>query len=107
MDAANSVWLYAAMLTLFQLFCNMSLGYQFGALVAVDHSNRFVVLVGGAQCMGIAAGPILGGIAMESYGNPGLYAVSGAALILFLLAILPFLRTRASTIIPASVEAPA
>ena len=107
MDAANSVWLYAAMLTLFQLFWNMSLGYQFGALVAVDHSNRFVVLVGGAQCMGIAAGPILGGIAMESYGNPGLYAVSGAALILFLLAILPFLRTRASTIIPASVEAPA
>lgn len=100
MDAATSVWLYAAMLSVFQIFWNLGIGYQFGALVQADHTNRFVVIVSAAQCAGIAAGPILGGMAMESFGGVGVYMVSGMALIVYLLLIVPnLLEQRVTTTI--------
>jgi predicted MFS family arabinose efflux permease len=94
LDAATSVWAYAAMLTAFQVFWNLGIGYQYGALVAADHSNRFVVIIPAAQCIGIAAGPVIGGIALEGMGNPGVYLVSGTVLALYLLLIVPFLQAR-------------
>ena len=94
MDAATSVWAYAAALSVFQLFWNLGIGYQYGALVDADHSNRFVVIVPAAQCAGIAAGPIIAGVALQGMGNTGVYLVSGAALVLYLVLIVPFLIHR-------------
>jgi predicted MFS family arabinose efflux permease len=97
MDAASSVWLYAGVLSLFQIFWNMAVGFQYGALVDADHSNRFVVMVPAAQCLGIALGPMLGGIALEVLGSSGVYLVSGVGLVAYLVLVVSVLGSASST----------
>jgi predicted MFS family arabinose efflux permease len=94
MEAATTVWLYAFMLSIFQMFWTLAIGYQYGALVEADHSNRFVAIVPAAQCVGIALGPILGGMALENMGNAGVYLVSACSLLLYLLLIVPFISKK-------------
>ena len=92
LNTASEVWFFTAVLTVFQVFWTLALGYQYGALVKADHSNRFVAVVPGSQCIGIALGPALGGIVLEAHGNTGLYLVCGSALLIYLLLILPAIK---------------
>jgi predicted MFS family arabinose efflux permease len=91
-DFTTGLVAYTTMLALFQLCWNLSLGYQFDTLVIVDKSHRFASVVPAAQAAGIALGPILAGNALEIGGSPAIYLVSGIALLLFLVLILP--RTK-------------
>ena len=83
---------YAVFVLIFSaiaFFWNFPLGYHLGVLIREDASNRFIVFVPFIQMSGIAAGPVIGGIAMEQGGMERLALTATIALVMYLLLILP------------------
>jgi len=58
------------------------LPYQMGALAALDTEGRFVVLITAAQGIGSAAGPALGGVAVDTGGLQSLLIAATIAVVL-------------------------
>lgn len=58
------------------------LPYQMGTLAALDTEGRFVVLITAAQGIGSAAGPALGGVAVDTGGLQSLVVAAVVALVL-------------------------
>jgi predicted MFS family arabinose efflux permease len=58
------------------------LPYQMGTLAALDTEGRFVVLITAAQGIGSAAGPALGGVAVDTGGLQSLLIAAVIALVL-------------------------
>ena len=58
------------------------LPYQMGTLAALDTEGRFVVLITAAQGIGSAAGPALGGAAVDAGGLQSLLIAAAVALVL-------------------------
>lgn len=58
------------------------LPYQMGTLAALDTEGRFVVLITAAQGIGAAAGPALGGVAVDTAGLQSLLTAAVVALVL-------------------------
>ena len=86
--------LYLVLLSVFQMGWNLAIGYQFSALVGVDPSHRFVVLVPTFQAIGIALGPLAGGLAIEAFSYGGLLALAGISFALYCAMILPVARSE-------------
>jgi len=62
--------------------------FQLGAISSLDEGGRFVSLIAGAQGIGSALGPLLGGAAFDAVGASGVSMVAVAVLALSLVAFL-------------------
>ena len=83
---------YLAGIGLFLIGWNYALPYQFGVIADVDPSHRYIVLTSPAQALGIAIGPVYGGIFIENFGYAAMFAASGAIIFVYLACVLPFAR---------------
>ena len=81
-------------LSLFQFGWTMAIPYQLGVLTDVDPTHRFIVLTSPAQALGIALGPVIGGVFIESLGYTAMFLAVAVALSLYLGCILPFASKR-------------
>ena len=82
-------------LSIFQFGWTMAIPYQYGVIADVDPTHRFIVLVSPASALGLAFGPVIAGVLIESSGYTAMYIAVGVALALYLACILPF-ATRKS-----------
>ncbi len=85
---------YTLIVGMVQLFWNLPLGYQVGVLISEDPHHRFVLLVPFMQALGISIGPFLGGFAMQAGSYPGLLTLAAAALVAYMLLLLPLARLQ-------------
>lgn len=81
--------LYLLLLSVFQIGWTMGLAYHYSTLIGADPSHRFIVLLPTAQAIGLALGPIMGGIAIESFGYPALLGMAGTSFVIYCALILP------------------
>ncbi len=65
---AHIFWLYATGIIGLGFCVGFVLPYQMGTLAALDVEGRFVVLITAAQGIGSAAGPVIGGLAVDVAG---------------------------------------
>lgn len=86
----------AISLSVFQIGWVMALPYHLGVLTDVDPSHRLIVLTSPASAVGIALGPVFGGVFIELFGYSALFIASGVVLALYLACILPFAGNTAS-----------
>ncbi len=77
-------------LSIFQFGWTMAIPYQYGVIADVDPTHRFIVLVSPASALGLAFGPVIAGVLIESFGYMAMYIAVGVALALYLACILPF-----------------
>ncbi len=77
-------------LSIFQFGWTMAIPYQYGVMADVDPTHRFIVLVSPASALGLAFGPVIAGVLIESSGYTAMYIAVGVALALYLACILPF-----------------
>lgn len=82
-------------LSLFQVGWTMALPYHLGVLTDVDPTHRLIVLTSPASAVGIALGPIYGGVFIEAFGYNALFIAAGVLLTLYLGCILPFAGNKA------------
>ncbi len=82
---ADAFWVYGMAVAGLGFTIGFVLPYQMGALAALDAEGRFVVLIAAAQGIGSAAGPFLGGVAVEAGGIRPLLLI--ASLVLALSAV--------------------
>lgn len=87
-----SLLFFTLMFGVFSFFWNMAFPYQVGVLVSHDKEMRFAALIPAVQGLGLTIGPALAGsfLGGESYLPVNL--IAGIALVLYLVAILPFSR---------------
>jgi predicted MFS family arabinose efflux permease len=97
---------FLILLSLFQLGWNLPLSYQFSVLVRRDVSRRLVALVPTFQAMGIAAGPVVLGFAIESSGYGVAPQIAAACLLAYAVLLIPLAGMKSVTDDP-SVEAAA
>lgn len=86
---------FLILLSLFQLGWNLPLSYQFAVLVRRDISRRLVALVPTFQAMGIAAGPVVLGFAIESFGYRVAPQVAATFLLAYGVLLVPLAGTKA------------
>ena len=79
-------------LAIFQTFWNMAIGYQIGAMVQADTTKRLIVLIPTFQAAGIALGPAIAGMGIDAMGFVAVPVISGIALVLYAVLILPLAR---------------
>jgi len=76
-------------LSLFQVFWNLPLSYQFSTMVKNDLSGRLVVMVPTCQALGIALGPILFGLGMYATSAAIVPMIAVGVLVLYAACIIP------------------
>lgn len=79
---SETYWLYAMGIVGLGFTIGFVLPYQMGALAALDAEGRFVVLISAAQGIGSAAGPALGGAAVDAGGLQSLLITAVVALVI-------------------------
>ena len=79
---SETYWLYAIGIVGLGFTIGFVLPYQMGALAALDAEGRFVVLISAAQGIGSAAGPALGGAAVDAGGLQSLLITAVVALVI-------------------------
>ena len=67
---------YAAAIVGLGFTVGFVLPYQMGIIAGLDTGGKFVVLIGAAQGIGSALGPLLGGIGFGAGGTPALVAIT-------------------------------
>lgn len=82
--------LFTILISVIAFFWNFPLGYHIGVLISEDTNHRFVAYLPCFQVSGIAAGPILGGIAVEQGGYDSLALLAAVSIIIYLTLLLPF-----------------
>ena len=87
-----SVISYLLYLGIFQFGWNLALPYQMGVMVQIDPSRRLIVFVSTAQAIGIALGPLIGGLSIEAFGYGALLIVAGVFFLAYCALILPRAR---------------
>ena len=95
---------FLILLSLFQIGWNLPLSYQFAVLVRRDVSRRLVALVPTFQAMGIAAGPVVLGFAIESSGYGVAPQIAATFLLAYAVLLVPLAGMKSVTDDP-SVEA--
>ena len=93
-ELTTSVIVYTILLSFFQFFWTLVVGYQFGILVQEDKDHRFVAIAPAAAFAGVALGPLLGGYALELGGHVALYLISGSSLLVYMVLMLPYARIK-------------
>lgn len=79
---SETYWLYAMGIVGLGFTIGFVLPFQMGALAALDAEGRFVVLISAAQGIGSAAGPALGGAAVDAGGLQSLLITAVVALVI-------------------------
>ena len=97
---------FTVLLSVINFFWNMPLGYHIGVLISEDRHHRFILFVPFVQALGISAGPLLGGFALEMAGYGGLVILASSSLVLYtlLLASMAIRQDRAGYVITSDTE---
>ena len=80
---------FAAIVILYQLFWNLWIPYQMSVVAAVDTTGRFSVLIPLFQAAGIALGPALAAIYLETAGYVAVNVIGVGFAVLALLLFVP------------------
>ena len=86
-------------LSVFQFGWTMAIPYQLGVLTDVDPTHRFIVLTSPAQAVGVAFGPVIAGVLIETLGYTAMYLSVAFALALYLTCILPFAGRKSERLV--------
>jgi len=85
----NAVY-FAVLFSIFAFSWNFGIAFQVGVVASMDHGGRYTALIPAFQAAGLAIGPSLVGMFLNGGGYYSINLISGAALIAYLLLILPF-----------------
>jgi predicted MFS family arabinose efflux permease len=95
---------FALIVLLYQVFWNLWVPYQMGLVAAVDTTGRFTVLIPLFQAAGIALGPALAAVYLESAGYIVVNAIGAGFAVLALLLFIPVTLKKASQFRTISME---
>ena len=94
LSGAGTFWLYAAAIAGLGFGVGFVMPYQMATLAVLDKEGRFVVLITAAQGLGSAAGPLLGGLAVDI---AGIRALVIMAVLTLVLSSLVFMMTNTAS----------
>lgn len=86
--------LFSTLLAIFAFSWNFGIAFQLGVLVSIDPRGRYVSLFPALQGIGLAVGPLLASLVIAGGDYRMVNAISGVALVSYLLLILPFSARR-------------